>query len=51
MFSLLKMAVMPMMSLKDSIENWCTIANDLKEPRRKRVLQIDSRMEFASNYG
>jgi len=51
MFSLLRMAIMPMISLRNSIENWWVIAHGLKEPRRKRRLQIDRRMEFSSNYG
>lgn len=50
MFFLFKMAVMPVMQLKECIEKWHRISQKLREPQRKRRLQIDRRSEVLPGF-
>ena len=47
MLHLFQQAVNPALSLRNCLEDWQAIALDLREPRRKRVLQA---AEIEENY-
>ncbi len=51
MFTLLKMAIIPVLDIKQSVQNWFKVAQNLKEPPRKRRMQATSIYLFSSNNG
>jgi len=49
MVQLVSLAVNPNLSLRQCWENWYQISMDLREPPRKRLLQLDNLKNTLSN--